>query len=296
MLRGLFKKIGHLITRRGRVDDELYDELEEALIEADVGVGTATRLVTDLRDATRRLRLASPEAARDHLREQIAAILNAGDRTPRWSAVPPTLWLVVGVNGTGKTTSIAKLAHLSQSQGRRVLLAAGDTFRAAAIDQLELWANRVGVEVVKHREGADPAAVVFDAVQAARARGIDLVIADTAGRLHTRTNLMEELRKVNRVAERALERPADELLLVLDGTLGQNSVSQSRAFAEALPVTGLILTKLDGTARGGVIVTVVDELGLPVKFAGFGEKPENLGLFSPEKFTAELFTGEEGDG
>jgi fused signal recognition particle receptor len=293
MLRGLFKKIGQLITGRGRVDEELFDELEEALIEADVGVHTATRLVQELREATRRERLSTPEEVRGHLRGEIAAILGSDEAGMHWAGTPPTLCLVVGVNGTGKTTSIAKLAQLMRRQGKRVVLAAADTFRAAAIDQLELWSQRVGVELIKHKEGADPAAVVFDAVQAARARGAELVIADTAGRLHTKTNLMEELKKVHRVAERALGRPADEILLVLDATLGQNAVSQARSFAEALPVSGIVLTKLDGTARGGVIVTVADELKLPIKFAGTGEKPDDFAPFSPQKFVASLFDEEE---
>lgn len=296
MLRGLFRRIEQLITRRARVDDELFDELEEALIEGDVGVQTAMRLVQELREAARRERMSTPEEVRQQLRVQVEAILRRPEAANgiRWAETPPTLVMVVGVNGTGKTTSIGKLAQMLRRQGRKVVLAAADTFRAAAIDQLELWSQRVGVEMIRHREGADPAAVVFDAVQAARARGADVVIADTAGRLHTKTNLMEELRKVNRVAERALERPADEVLLVLDATIGQNAVSQARSFAEALPVSGIILTKLDGSARGGVIVTVVDELGLPIKFAGTGEKADDLAPFSPERFAQALF-GEEAE-
>lgn len=295
MLRGLFRKIEQLITRRGRVDDELFDELEEALIEADVGVETSLRLVEELREATRRLRLSSAEEVKEHLRGEIAAILESEDAGIRWASSPPTLIVVVGVNGTGKTTSIAKLAHHLRRSGKRVVLAAADTFRAAAIDQLETWAGRVGVDLIKHREGADPAAVVFDAVQAAQARGAEVVIADTAGRLHTKTNLMEELKKVHRVAERALGRPADEVLLVIDGTVGQNAVSQTRSFAEALPVTGIILTKLDGTARGGVIVTVADELKVPIKFAGTGEKPDDFAPFSPREFVNSLFDEEAAD-
>jgi fused signal recognition particle receptor len=274
----------------------VFDGLEEALIEADVGVHTATRLVSDLREATRRLRLSTPEAVRQHLRDAITAILENPAAGFRWSPDPPTLCLVVGVNGTGKTTSIGKLADMMRRQGKRVVLAAADTFRAAAIDQIEVWANRAGVDLIRHREGADPAAVVFDAVQAARARNADLVIADTAGRLHTKTNLMEELKKVARVAERAIERSPDEILLVLDATLGQNTVNQARSFAEALAVTGIVLTKLDGTARGGVIVTVADELKLPIKFAGTGEKPSDFAPFSPREFVAALFDEEPADG
>lgn len=296
MFKGLFRRIEQLVTRRGRIDDELYDDLEEALIEADVGPETSLQLVEGLREATRRLRLSSAEEVCEHLRGEIAAILEHPESGIRWSRTPPTLVMVIGVNGTGKTTSIAKLAHLLRRQGKKVVLAAGDTFRAAAIDQLETWAQRINVEIVKHTEGADPAAVVFDAVQAARARGADVVIADTAGRLHTKANLMEELKKVHRVAERALGRPADEVLLVLDGTTGQNAITQTRAFAEALPVTGIILTKLDGTARGGVIVSVAEQLKVPIKFAGTGEKPDDFAPFSPREFVQALFDDPEPDG
>jgi fused signal recognition particle receptor len=296
MLRGLFKKIGQLIARRARIDEELFDELEEALIEADVGVHTATRLVQELRADTRRGELANPDEVRSRLRDVLVAILDLPELGLRWSPIPPTLCTIVGVNGTGKTTSIAKLAYFARRQQKKVVVAAADTFRAAAIDQLEVWSQRVGAELIKHREGADPAAVVFDAVQAARARSADLVIADTAGRLHTRANLMEELKKVHRVAERALYRAPDEVLLVLDATLGQNAVSQARSFAEALPVSGIILTKMDGTARGGVIVTVADEFKIPIKFAGTGEKPEDFSPFNPRGFVAALFDEEAPDG
>jgi fused signal recognition particle receptor len=289
MFRGLFKKIDQLITGRGRIDDDLYDDLEELLIQSDVGVHTTTRIVEDLREATRRNRLSTADEVRQHLRDELAAILSHGDERLTTAAESPTVYLMVGVNGTGKTTTTAKLAHRLKGQGKRVLLAAADTFRAAAIDQLEIWANRVGVECVKHKEGADPAAVVFDAIQAARSRRMDVVIADTAGRLHTKTNLMEELKKVHRVVQRELGRPADEVLLVLDATIGQNAVSQARSFAEALPLTGIALAKLDGTARGGVVITVKDELGIPIKLVGTGEKPGDLEDFHPQEFVAALF-------
>ncbi|MBI3912007.1 MAG: signal recognition particle-docking protein FtsY [Armatimonadetes bacterium] len=289
MLKGLFQKISQLFTGRGRVDEAFLDELEETLIESDVGVHTATRLVGELREAARREGIETSEQLRDRLVSLMAGLLQDERRPLRLAPEPPALILVVGVNGTGKTTSIAKLAYWLRGQGKKVLLAAADTFRAAAIDQLELWAQRVGVDIVRHHEGADPAAVVYDAVQAARARGADVVIADTAGRLHTRVNLMEELKKVHRVAERALGRPVDEVLLVLDATVGQNSVSQARHFAQALPLTGILLAKMDGTARGGVIVTIKDELGLPIKFIGTGEKPEKLAPFNPQEFAAALF-------
>jgi fused signal recognition particle receptor len=289
MFRGLFQKVTQIFTGRTKIDDELYDELEETLIESDVGVQTAARLVTRLREATRKQRLSTAAEVTDWLKGEIERILSEGDRGIRWSPNAPTLILVVGVNGTGKTTSVAKLAQHFSGSGKRVMMAAADTFRAAAIDQLQVWADRVGVDIVRHKEGADPAAVVFDAVQAAKTRGADVVLADTAGRLHTKTNLMEELKKVGRVAERALERPADEALLVLDATIGQNAVAQAKSFAEALPVTGIVLTKMDGTARGGVIITVKDELGIPIKFVGTGEKASDLDIFRPKEFADALF-------
>lgn len=292
MFRGLFNKVTQLLTGRGKIDEELYDELEETLILSDVGVQTATRLVADLREATRRKRLSSAEEVKEWLRAEIERLLSEGETGLRWSSQSPTLVLVVGVNGTGKTTSTAKLAYHFSRQRKKVLLAAADTFRAAAIDQLQLWADRVGTDLVRHKEQADPAAVVFDAVQAGRARGADLVIADTAGRLHNKTNLMEELRKVNRVAERALGRPTDETLLVLDATIGQNAISQAQSFAEVLPLTGIILTKLDGTARGGVILTIKEELKIPIKFIGTGEKADDFDVFRPKEFAAALFADE----
>jgi fused signal recognition particle receptor len=289
MFRGLFKKIDQLITGRGRVDDALFDELEEMLIQSDVSVHTTLRIVEELRAAAASRKLASADDVRRYLREQLAGILRSPESELLWSAALPTVYLMVGVNGTGKTTTTAKVAYHFKQQGRRVLLAAADTFRAAAIDQLEIWAGRVGVDLVKHKEGADPAAVVYDAIQAARSRRVDLVVADTAGRLHTKTNLMEELKKVHRVVERELGRTADEVLLVLDATIGQNALSQARTFAEALPLTGLVLAKLDGTARGGIVVTLKDELSLPIKLIGTGEKAGDLELFQPDRFVAQLF-------
>lgn len=293
MFKGLFQKVTQKVAQflpiRGRIDESLYDELEETLIESDVGVHTATRLVSGLRDAVRKNRLTSAEEVQEWLKGEISRILESGDRELRWAPQSPTLVLVVGVNGTGKTTSIAKLTNYYTRQRRRVLLAAGDTFRAAAIDQLDVWAERLGVEMVRHKEGADPAAVIYDAVQAGRSRGMDLVIADTAGRLHTKTNLMDELRKVHRIAERALGRPADEVLMVLDATTGQNAVQQVKSFADVLPVTGIVLTKMDGTARGGVIITVKDELKIPIKFIGTGEKATDFDVFKPKEFADALF-------
>jgi len=216
-------------------------------------------------------------------------VLNSnGDEHLKVSPEPPSVYLIVGVNGVGKTTSIAKLAHRFKSQGKRVILAAADTFRAAAIDQLEIWAGRVGVEIIKQREQADPAAVVYDALQAAKSRGADVVIADTAGRLHTRKNLMEELKKIGRVVEREIGRPADEVLLVLDATTGQNAISQAKEFKEAVPITGILLAKLDGTAKGGIVITLRDELGIPIKLVGVGEKMEDLEDFDSRDFADSL--------
>ncbi|MCL6629854.1 MAG: signal recognition particle-docking protein FtsY, partial [Armatimonadetes bacterium] len=211
-----------------------------------------------------------------------------GDGKLSISDTHPTVYLMVGVNGTGKTTTIAKLAYRFKTQGKKVILAAADTFRAAAIDQLEIWANRIGVDIIKQREGADPAAVVFDALQAAKSRNADIVIADTAGRLHTRLNLMEELKKIGRVVERELGRPADEVLLVLDATTGQNAISQAREFKAAVPLTGIVLTKLDGTAKGGIVVTLKAELGLPIKLVGLGERLEDLEDFDSRDFASSL--------
>jgi len=265
--------------------------LEEALIQADVSLRTTTKLVDELRKAARQEGLAESDQVRDCLSAALTRILNAETlHGLAVGAASPTVYLVVGVNGVGKTTTIAKLACRLKQSGSRVILAAADTFRAAAIDQLEIWAQRVGVDIIEHQPGADPAAVVFDAIEAARARGADFVIADTAGRVHTRANLMEELKKIGRVVERAIGRPADEVILVLDATTGQNAVAQAEVFLEAVKVTGIALAKLDGTAKGGIVITIRDELGIPIKLVGLGEKMEDLEDFSAEDFVASLFT------
>jgi len=290
-IKSIFQKVDTLITGRGRIDEDLFEELEAALLQADVNVHTTLAALDELRTAIRENRLKDPEDVKDHLKASLTQVLQrAGMRggSLKVEETPPTVYLIVGVNGVGKTTTIAKIAHRLIRQGRRVLLAAGDTFRAAAIDQLEIWGQRVGAEVIKHREGADPSAVIFDAVQAARSRRADFVIADTAGRLHTKSNLMEELKKINRVLERELGRSADETLLVLDATTGQNAISQAKLFAEAVPLTGIVLAKLDGTARGGIVITIADELGLPIKLVGTGEKPEHLEKFEPAEFVEAL--------
>lgn len=289
LIKGLFQKVDQLLSGRRPVDEDLFDELEEALIQADLNIHTTTRIVGDLRQAAHREHLSEAEDIRSRLKDDLVRALSAGDdQKLRVSPDPPTVYLVVGVNGTGKTTTIAKLAHRFKSQGKRVILAAADTFRAAAIEQLEIWANRAGVEIVKQREGADPAAVVFDALQAAKSRRADVVIADTAGRIHTRRNLMEELKKIGRVIEREIGRPADEVLLVLDATTGQNAISQAREFMAAASITGIVLAKLDGTAKGGIVVTLKDELGIPIKLVGVGEKLEDLEDFDSRDFVDAL--------
>lgn len=289
LLKGLFQKVDRLLTGRRPVDDELFDDLEEALIQADLNIHTTTRIVDELRESARRDRLAETKGIRDRLKDELTRVLSTGeDLSVRTSAEPPTVFLMVGVNGTGKTTSIAKLAHRLKSQGKRVILAAADTFRAAAVEQLEIWAGRVGADIVKQREGADPAAVVFDALRAAKSRQADAVIVDTAGRIHTRRNLMEELKKIGRVVEREIGRPADEILLVLDATTGQNAVSQAREFMAAVPITGILLAKLDGTAKGGIVVTLKEELGIPIKLVGTGEQLEDLENFDPHDFVNAL--------
>jgi fused signal recognition particle receptor len=290
-IKSIFQKVDTLVTGRGRIDEELFDDLEAALLQADVNVHTTLLALDDLRTAVRENRLKEAEDVKDQLKSSLSRVLaEAGVEGGKLKVAPapPTVYLVVGVNGVGKTTSIAKLAARLKSQGKRVILAAGDTFRAAAIDQIQIWGDRIGVDVVKHREGSDPSAVIFDAVRSAKARGVDVVIADTAGRIHTRANLMEELKKIDRVLERELGRPADETLLVLDATTGQNGVSQAKLFQEAVNLTGIILAKLDGTARGGIVITIADELSIPIKLVGTGEKPQDIDEFDPDAFVGAL--------
>ncbi|MGO8670279.1 MAG: signal recognition particle-docking protein FtsY [Capsulimonadaceae bacterium] len=371
--RGLFKtiiqKVDQLFTGRGRIDEELFEELEEMLIASDLNVHTTMRMMEELRRAVQDERLKESVEVIDRLKAFLTGILLAGVPAPAavpapsaaavavavepvplveapsehvpatavakfksWfsrlagstaaaaatttvvtpqvasepeppaeptagvatalaaSPAPPTVYLVVGVNGVGKTTTIAKLAFALKREGHKVVLAAADTFRAAAVEQLALWGERVGVDVIKGREGADPASVVFDSIQAARARGADYLIVDTAGRLHNKANLMEELKKINRVLIRACDgRPADETLLVLDATTGQNAISQAKVFKDAVDVTGLVLAKLDGTARGGIVVTIKDELKIPIKLIGTGEKPGDLEPFDAHAFVDALF-------
>lgn len=289
--QGLVGKVEEIITGRKRIDEELYEELEEALIQADVGAETSLELVEKLRSQVKERKIDDPGMLTEILKEQIEDILGEEEAQLNLQQGSLTVIMMVGVNGVGKTTTIGKLAHQLKAQGKRVLLAAGDTFRAAAIDQLEIWGNRVGIEVIKHQEGSDPAAVAYDAVQAAKSRKIDVLIIDTAGRLHNKTNLMEELRKVTRVVGRDLPGAPHEVLLVLDATTGQNALSQAKLFGETAGVTGIVLTKLDGTARGGVIIGIRNELKVPVKFIGIGETIEDLREFDAKEFAKALFTG-----
>ncbi|MGQ9807660.1 MAG: signal recognition particle-docking protein FtsY [Armatimonadota bacterium] len=286
-LFGALKNIARKLTGKTVLDEDTAEELEEALIGADVAYETVTKILQRLHDSK-----AHPEGVEAGLREIICELMGAdGPQGLVYGPQPPTVIFVAGVNGVGKTTTIAKLAHLYRREGKRVLLCAADTFRAAAIEQLEIWAGRVGADIVKGQPGADPAAVVFDGINAARARGADVVIVDTAGRLHTKSNLMEELRKIVRTVEKTAGRPPDETLLVLDATTGQNAIAQAREFLNAINVTGLVLSKMDSSARGGTVLSIRDELGVPVRYIGTGEKVEDLELFDPREFARQLLEG-----
>lgn len=282
------EKIEQVFTGRKKIDEELFEELEEVLIRADVGVNTSFELVERLRKEVRLRKISEPSELTQVLQELIAELLGE-EAQITFAKQGPSIILVVGVNGVGKTTTIGKLANKFKKDGKRVMMAAGDTFRAAAIDQLEIWGERCGVEVIKQREGADPAAVAYDAVQAAKSRHVDVVIIDTAGRLHNKVNLMEELRKVKRVIEREIPGSPHEVLLVLDATTGQNALQQAKLFQEVAGVTGIVLTKLDGTAKGGVVLGIQSETRIPVKFIGIGEAMQDLRPFIPMDFAAALF-------
>ena len=286
----IFGSIAGLVNA-GEITDELYDDLEEQLILADTGADVAMRLVEELRQEVRRKHLKTGADALEALKGIIREMLRA-DGEMQLSGRPAVV-LVIGVNGVGKTTSIAKLAHLYKQQGKRVMLAAGDTFRAAAAEQLCVWAERADVPVVKHNEGADPAAVLFDAVQSAAARGYDMVICDTAGRLHNKKNLMDELSKISRVVHKACGTASVETLLVLDAITGQNAISQASQFIDAAGATVIVLTKLDGTAKGGAVISIKAKLGLPVRFVGVGEGMDDLMEFDPDAFVDALFLREE---
>ena len=271
-----------------KLDDEFFDNLEESLILADVGVNIATEAVNSLRNAVFSYDMKDPEQVKAELRKILLQKLSVGDAALD-TAKSPTVILVIGVNGVGKTTSIGKLAARLKGEGKKVLLCAGDTFRAAAVDQLEIWANRAGVPIVRQHEGADPGAVLFDALQAAKARDVDVVLCDTAGRLHNKQNLMNELAKLRKIIDRELPEAGRETLLVLDATTGQNGLIQARSFKETAGLTGIVLTKLDGTAKGGIVIAIARELGVPVKFVGVGEGIDDLKPFDPEEFVNDLF-------
>ncbi len=276
-LRGSFTKI----------DEELFEELEETLILCDIGVGTSMKICGELRERVKTQGVKDPAMIMDMLKEVIAEML--GEDTPLDMSTVPSVILVIGVNGVGKTTTIGKLAYQLKNSGKRVLVAAADTFRAAAIDQLEVWTERAGVDIIKHNEGSDPAAVVFDALTAAKARNTDVVICDTAGRLHNKKNLMDELRKIARIVHQQAEGCALEVLLALDATTGQNAVNQAKQFNEVADITGIILTKLDGTAKGGIIISIADDLKVPVKLVTVGEKIDDIQPFSAKDFVNALF-------
>ena len=271
-----------------RLDDDFYEELEEALILADIGAATAADTVAQLRKRVSQKLLGRADEVKDALRDILAEKLDVGDPSMDLSTQPSVV-LIIGVNGVGKTTSIGKLAARLKSEGKKVLLCAGDTFRAAAADQLEIWANRAGVDIIRQHEGADPGAVLFDALQAAKARHVDVVLCDTAGRLHNKQNLMNELAKLRKIIDRECPDSACETLLVLDATTGQNGLIQARQFKETAGLTGIILTKLDGTAKGGIVVAIAQELQVPVKFVGVGEGIDDLRPFDAGEFTKELF-------
>jgi fused signal recognition particle receptor len=283
-----FSKITGLFERAA-ISEELWEELEELLIAADVGVDTSAKLIQQVKARAEKDKVSEPQEVRAALKEEMTAMLKVDGKLSS-AATYPQVILIVGVNGSGKTTTIAKLANGFKRDGKEVILAAADTFRAAAIDQLKWWGKEVGAEVIAHQAGADPGAVVFDALQAAKNRQVPVVIVDTAGRLHTKFNLMEELKKVKRVAQRVDEALAQETLLVLDATTGQNGLSQARHFTDAVDVSGVVLTKLDGTAKGGIVLAICDQLRIPIKFIGTGEKMDDLAPFDPQDFVEEVMS------
>jgi fused signal recognition particle receptor len=283
-------RVDDLFSRRKKIDEDFYEELEEILIGADVGVNTVLKLIDELRAEVKKRKIEDPAELQPILSEKLIELLK-GDADAGLNLNPNGLSVIlfVGVNGVGKTTTIGKMAHMFKSQGKKVLMAAGDTFRAGAIEQLETWGERVGVDVIKQQSGSDPAAVMFDAVQAAKTRGVDILLCDTAGRLQNKVNLMEELNKIYRVIQREVPDAPHEVILVLDATTGQNALSQAKLFGDKTGLTGLVLSKLDGTAKGGIVVAIRQELSLPVKFVGLGEKMDDLQPFDSEQFVHALF-------
>jgi fused signal recognition particle receptor len=290
--KGFVEKVTDLMIRRKKIDEEFYEELEEILIGADVGVNTVMNLIEDLRAEVKKRKIEDAAELQPVLSEKLTDLLR-GEQNNELKMNPDgiTVILFVGVNGVGKTTTIGKLAHRFKQQGKKVIMAAGDTFRAGAIEQLEVWGQRAGVDVIKQQSGSDPAAVMYDAVQAAKQRGADVLLCDTAGRLQNKTNLMDELNKIYRVIQREIPSAPHEVLMVLDATTGQNALNQAKLFGEKSGVTGLVLTKLDGTAKGGIVVAIRQELDLPVKLVGLGEKIDDLQEFDSEQFVHALFAG-----
>lgn len=288
---GFMEKVGSVLSGFNKIDEDLFEELEETLILCDIGTATSTKICDILRQKVKEEKITDPSLIRGMLKDIIFEMLN-GDNTIDVS-VSPTVIMVIGVNGVGKTTSIGKMAANFKAQGKQVVLGAADTFRAAAIDQLGIWADRAGVHMVKSVEGTDPASVVFDTMASANAKKADVIICDTAGRLHNKKNLMDELAKMNRVIDRSLGEGKKETLLVLDAATGQNAVNQARQFSEVTDITGIILTKLDGTAHGGVVITIMDELGIPVKLIGVGEQIDDLLAFDAREFADGLFPDED---
>ena len=276
-------KINNVFSNFRKVDEDLLEELEEALIMSDIGMETSVQIIDNLRTRAKKEKIEDEESIRKALREEMENMLSELDNSLNIETTPAVI-LVVGVNGVGKTTSIGKIANKLQKQGKKVMLAAADTFRAAAVEQLEIWANRVGCDIVKKDEGADPASVVFDAIRKAKANNVDVLICDTAGRLHNKKNLMDELSKINKIIDRELPNSSKETMLVIDGTTGQNAISQTKAFKEIVNITGIILTKLDGTAKGGVVLGISNENKIPIKFIGVGEQIDDMEEFNAEEF------------
>ena len=294
--QGLFKtknaiigKVDALFKKFVKVDEELFDELEELLISADIGVNTTEEILDELRDTVKEKRIKDPEQVKQELFDILRAMI--GEHEPLNLSTKPSVILVIGVNGVGKTTSIGKISAELKRQGKKVVVAAADTFRAAAAEQLNVWTDRAGVDIIRQAAGADPASVVYDAISAVKSRGADVLIVDTAGRLHNKKNLMDELAKVDRVIGRELPNAAKETLLVLDATTGQNAVYQAKEFKDASKITGLVLTKLDGTAKGGIVISIKKELGIPVKFIGVGEQIDDMKPFNSKEFAGALFEG-----
>lgn len=285
----LTDKVNEILNLAVTIDEDLYEELEEMLITSDIGVETSMEIIEGLRKKIREEKINDPSKIKPVLKSVITEMMKENEKVNEREVTFPKVMLIIGVNGVGKTTSIGKIASKYKQEGRKVLLAAADTFRAAAIDQLEVWSNRASVDIVRHQEGSDPAAVVFDAIQASKARKIDVLICDTAGRLHNKKNLMDELGKINRIIDKEYNDVKKETLLVLDATTGQNAVIQAKQFMEVCPVDGIILTKLDGTAKGGVVISINKELKIPVKYIGVGEAIEDLQEFNAEEFVEALF-------